>query len=99
LAIANAQKASAPARYCRPTPRPSPACMVIRATENNNQADSRKLSRRLRMRAGERLEAAVVAAHMTDARQQLMIAQPVLLVRPRKTISAITRLNASAHPE
>ncbi len=43
--------------------------------------------------------AAVAAAQTAEARQQPMIAMPVLLVRPRKTISTMIRTNASAHPE
>jgi hypothetical protein len=47
---------------------------------------------------GKPLETAVALAHTTEARQQPRIAKPVLLVRPRSTISTIISTNASAHP-
>jgi hypothetical protein len=49
--------------------------------------------------AGTEPDAAVAAAHIADATQQAMIAAPVGLVRPRNTISALTRMNASEQPE
>jgi hypothetical protein len=38
-------------------------------------------------------------AQAAEARQQMRIATPILLVRPRRIISAIVSRNASAHPE
>ena len=70
-----------------------------RGLVNNSQAESRMPSNALSTATDRPLETAFAPAQTTDARQHARIATPVLLLRPRKTISAIRTMNASAHPE
>ena len=56
------------------------------------------LSSSARTPTGNTADAAIAPAQSAEAMQQARIARPVLLVRPRNTISTITRMKASAHP-
>jgi len=73
--------------------------MVTSATANSSHAESLTLSRSAGTPTGKISAVAVAAAQAAEAKQQAIIAAPVRLVRPRKTISMIIRTNAAAHPE
>jgi hypothetical protein len=73
--------------------------MVTITTAKSSHAESLMASRIVGIATYRSPDTAFAPDQAREARQHAKIARPAVLVRPCMIISAINRMNASAHPE